>query len=278
MLEKYELQHFGHCPRVLCHGSKVIPVGKSDTPGEDTVKLFCPSCLDIYTPPNSRFQQIDGAFFGTTFGYLFFMTFPDLDIGAIRPTSERALALPTTTTTTTTITTTTANGETNSVSDSVNTMNSNAASSVTIVPPASLNGFPTASFAPGLGSGQGGQIYEPRVYGFRVSERSRVGPRMQWLRMKPENIIELDEVTLYQNDEDEHLQLQTVTDTAIDADATPLEDEVQELPLNDDDRNMADADGPLVEPQMRRKTRSSHRKTGGTAGSPMDTNGIGDIR
>src|ERR1700753_739730 len=66
MLEKYELQHFGHCPRVLCHSAKVIPVGRTDTPGQDTVKLFCPSCLDIFTPPNSRFQQIDGAFFGTT--------------------------------------------------------------------------------------------------------------------------------------------------------------------------------------------------------------------
>lgn len=56
MLEKYELQHFGNCPRVLCNGARVLPVGRTDTPGQDTVKLFCPSCLDIYTPPNSRFQ------------------------------------------------------------------------------------------------------------------------------------------------------------------------------------------------------------------------------
>src|ERR1700712_2283637 len=94
MLEKYELQHFGHCPRVLCNGTKVLPVGRTDSPGQDTVKLFCPSCLDIYTPPNSRFQQIDGAFFGTTFGCLFFMTFPELDIGVPRSSPESALALP----------------------------------------------------------------------------------------------------------------------------------------------------------------------------------------
>src|ERR1700712_2276184 len=81
MLEKYELMHFGHCPRVHCNSAKVLPVGCSDTPGQDTVKLFCPSCLDIYTPPNSRFQSVDGAFFGTTFGCLFFMTFPELDVG-----------------------------------------------------------------------------------------------------------------------------------------------------------------------------------------------------
>ena len=84
MLEKYELGHFGHCPRVCCNATKVLPVGCSDTPGVETVKLFCPSCFDIYTPPNSRFQTVDGAFFGTTFGCLFFMTFPELDISAPR--------------------------------------------------------------------------------------------------------------------------------------------------------------------------------------------------
>jgi Casein kinase II regulatory subunit len=81
MAEKYELSHFGTCPRVFCNGCRVLPVGYSDTPGLDTVKLFCPSCLDIYTPPNSRFQSVDGAFFGTTFGCLFFMTFPELEVG-----------------------------------------------------------------------------------------------------------------------------------------------------------------------------------------------------
>jgi casein kinase II subunit beta len=62
MAEKYELQHFGLCPRVFCNACKVLPVGCSDTPGQETVKLFCPSCLDVYTPPNSRFQTVDGAF------------------------------------------------------------------------------------------------------------------------------------------------------------------------------------------------------------------------
>ena len=88
MAEKYELGHFGHCPRVHCHGAKVLPVGCSDIPGQETVKLFCPSCLDVYSPPNSRFQTVDGAFFGTTFGCLFFMTFPELDVGCARPVSQ----------------------------------------------------------------------------------------------------------------------------------------------------------------------------------------------
>lgn len=82
MADKYELQHFGTCPRVFCNCARVLPVGCNDIPGQETVKLFCPSCLDVYTPPNSRFQSVDGAFFGTTFGCLFFMTFPEFDVSA----------------------------------------------------------------------------------------------------------------------------------------------------------------------------------------------------
>jgi hypothetical protein len=29
------------------------------------------------------------------------------------------------------------------------------------------------------------RIYEPKIFGFKVNERSRSGPRMQWLRMRP---------------------------------------------------------------------------------------------
>ena len=178
MLEKYELQHFSVCPRVNCNGCKVLPVGCSDTPGQETVKLFCPSCQDIYTPPNSRFHSVDGAFFGTTFGCLFFMTFPDLDIGPrldrpISPTLQQrypGLAAATA-----------------------------ASPSSTMSPrqtddqPLEINGVRTANFCPGLGPGK---IYESRIYGFRVSERSRVGPRMKWLRMKPADMNELDELAI----------------------------------------------------------------------------------
>lgn len=62
MSEKYELGHFGCCPRTYCEQARTLPVGLSDIPGEETVKLFCPSCLDVYVPPNSRFQTVDGAF------------------------------------------------------------------------------------------------------------------------------------------------------------------------------------------------------------------------
>ena len=145
-------EHFGVCPRNHCEQARTLPVGLSDIPGEETVKLFCPSCLDVYVPPNSRFQTVDGAFFGRTFGALFLLTFPEYDLtkrGADVLAGAR-------------------------VSDDDKDM---------------LNGMYSCNIAPGLGLGR---IYEPRIYGFRVSEVARSGPRMQWLRDKPDDLSELE--------------------------------------------------------------------------------------
>lgn len=60
--EKYEGGIFGTCPRVYCVGCNVVPCGRLDIPGTDTVKLFCPNCNDVYVPPSSRFQGVDGQF------------------------------------------------------------------------------------------------------------------------------------------------------------------------------------------------------------------------
>ncbi|KAL1985956.1 hypothetical protein VTN96DRAFT_7221 [Rasamsonia emersonii] len=183
MLEKYEMQHFGVCPRVYCNGCKVLPVGRTDTPGQETVKLFCPSCYDIYTPPNSRFQSVDGAFFGTTFGCLFLMTFPELDIGGTRAESMLSAS--------------SLSAQNQSRSSSLNSSGGAPALPAPEPPPnqpTQINGMLTSNFAPGLGPGK---IYEPRIYGFKVSERSKSGPRMQWLRMKPLDVTELDEAARY---------------------------------------------------------------------------------
>ena len=202
MLEKYEMCHFGMCPRVLCRGAKVIPVGRTDTPGQDTVKLFCPSCLDIYTPPNSRFQSIDGAFFGTTFGCLFFMTFPDVDVGGHRsipslPVLPVSAAAPASSNTSHAMISSTSGASVvpqSSSSTRAPLLSSSAPSAPSLPPqPLVVNGAPAASFASGLGSTDTGHIYIPRIYGFRVSERAKSGPRMQWLRSKPADLLELDE-------------------------------------------------------------------------------------
>jgi len=78
MLEKYNAVDFGRCPRVFCQGQPVIPVGQSDIPRTNTIKVFCPRCQDIYYPKYSRHCNIDGAYFGTTFPHLLLATYPDL--------------------------------------------------------------------------------------------------------------------------------------------------------------------------------------------------------
>lgn len=163
MYEKYLSNHFGFCPRVNCTSSRVLPCGYSDTPGTETVKLFCPSCCDIYVPPNSRFQSVDGAYFGTTFPTLFLMTFPELDI---QGTGKKDVT----------------------ASSALNSAGGKKGGGNNTLPP--VNGVPANNIAPGLGKGK---RYEMRIYGFRVNERARSGPRMGWLRDKPEDLGEIDE-------------------------------------------------------------------------------------
>jgi casein kinase II subunit beta len=75
MYDKYQDVEFGRCPRVYCEGQPVLPVGQSDVPRKATVCVYCPRCNDIYFPRSHRQGSIDGAFFGTTFPHLFFMSF-----------------------------------------------------------------------------------------------------------------------------------------------------------------------------------------------------------
>ncbi|KAG5190323.1 casein kinase II, regulatory subunit [Tribonema minus] len=77
MRKKHAMQDFGCCPRMLCRASAVVPIGMRDEPKLEGVKLFCPSCQDVYAPwaPSSPQAQLDGAYFGTTFAHLFCMTY-----------------------------------------------------------------------------------------------------------------------------------------------------------------------------------------------------------
>lgn len=162
-------------------GCNVVPCGRVDIPGNDTVKLFCPNCNDIFVPPSSRFQGVDGAsgrrdwkrlffiltctigaFFGTTFAHLFFQTYRELSPAPFwrAPSAGGSPLSP------------------RSVSGS--------------------NGSRASPFAnPNPHGGQkraAGYVYVPRIYGFKVSERAKSGPRMQWLRLRPETPEELDTV------------------------------------------------------------------------------------
>ena len=77
MLYKYLQGDFGHCPRVLCHNANVLPIGTSDRLGEETVKIYCPRCNEIYNPRLLKHSYVDGASFGRTFPHMFFMVFPE---------------------------------------------------------------------------------------------------------------------------------------------------------------------------------------------------------
>ncbi|KAJ9121633.1 hypothetical protein QFC22_002253 [Naganishia vaughanmartiniae] len=163
MLEKYESGSFGNCPRYNCLSTYVLPCGRSDQPGLDTVKLYCPNCNDIYTPPSSKYQNVDGAFFGTSFPTLFFQTYPDF------------LSVPF------------------KWHD-----NADKPSGSDLTDPTAFD-YQTASFPRnpnpyGGTRAPAGKVYEPRIYGFKVSERARSGPRMGWLRDRPVTHAELDKV------------------------------------------------------------------------------------
>ncbi|KAI7905606.1 casein kinase II, regulatory subunit [Cokeromyces recurvatus] len=131
MAERYSNEYFGVCPRYYCYKCPVIPCGRYDEISRESVRLYCPSCMDLYYPSNPLFQNIDGAYFGTTFAHLMFETYPEL----------------------------------------------------------------TPKAKP--------HIYQPRIYGFRINEKSRSGPRMQWLRMRPEEYIEYSEEEENREEEEE---------------------------------------------------------------------------
>ncbi|EDO16788.1 hypothetical protein Kpol_526p41 [Vanderwaltozyma polyspora DSM 70294] len=78
MAGKYKNSDFGRCPRVYCNGQPLLPIGLSDIPGVESVKLYCPACEDIYLPKSTRHNSIDGAYFGTSFAGMFLQTFPEL--------------------------------------------------------------------------------------------------------------------------------------------------------------------------------------------------------
>ena len=74
---KYYYEQFGICPRVMCQNQPVVPIGMNEELSISRVKIYCPKCEDVYVPRH-KFVDIDGAYFGKSFPFIFFQTFPEL--------------------------------------------------------------------------------------------------------------------------------------------------------------------------------------------------------
>ncbi|SCV00578.1 LANO_0F07580g1_1 [Lachancea nothofagi CBS 11611] len=88
MAEKFDHKEFGTCPRYYCAGMQMLPCGLTDSLGKLTVRLYCPSCQDLYLPQSSRHLCLEGAFWGTSFPGVFLKHFKELEDYVDRKTKE----------------------------------------------------------------------------------------------------------------------------------------------------------------------------------------------
>jgi len=91
MFEKYNSYFYGTCPLMDCHSQHqaVLPIGMYDAVGKGGTRVFCPRCKELYLPKSAKLTSIDGAFFGTSFPHLFFLTYPQW-----KPSSEPRPYIP----------------------------------------------------------------------------------------------------------------------------------------------------------------------------------------
>ncbi|XP_040566685.1 casein kinase II subunit beta [Lepeophtheirus salmonis] len=68
---------YGRCPRIYCQGTPTLPIGLSDCWSDHLgVKIYCPSCDDIYHPQKRGYKDLNGAGFGRSFPHNFLMHYP----------------------------------------------------------------------------------------------------------------------------------------------------------------------------------------------------------
>jgi casein kinase II subunit beta len=83
--KKYQMAVFGTCPRYRCADERMLPVGLSDQPGTDTVKLYCPKCRQLYEADDIH-RNLDGAYFTRSFAHYFLL---ELRQGKLQGPGER---------------------------------------------------------------------------------------------------------------------------------------------------------------------------------------------
>lgn len=90
MIDRFENETFGVCPRVRCRSQALLPIGLTPVPGT-TVKTFCPCCEDIYDADSS----LDGSFFGPYFPQVFLQFFrSELKIETLKKTPMSIMGVP----------------------------------------------------------------------------------------------------------------------------------------------------------------------------------------
>jgi casein kinase II subunit beta len=153
----------------LYHSASARPLSR--------VCLHSPSDFLLVSSLQRRFLRAaltPGAFFGTTFAPLFFQTYPELlaqpffPAPPTTPSSSSLLGTP---------------------SPSPNVAAPGTPAAAPVGGETITNPNPHGGQKPALG-----KVYVPKIYGFKVSERARSGPRMKWLRERPERADELDNV------------------------------------------------------------------------------------
>jgi casein kinase II subunit beta len=144
--------------------------------------------------------RLIGAFFGTTFAHLFFQTYRELAPAPFwKPPSNEA-------------------SSTSPGRSPRSASGSSASDGSPFVNPNPHGGQKRAA----------GQVYTPRIYGFKVSERAKSGPRMRWMRLRPESPSALDQVDW--------------RGRWIDADDEYDDDDVDDVEEEEEDRQMEDFD------------------------------------
>lgn len=137
--------------------------------------------MDIYTPPSSRFNGVDGAFFGTTFPHLFFQSHKDLlpphPVGELK---EQRPSRP--------FTSTSSAQPPPAAASRASSLGAADTPLIEAIPAGKRSADVFPATTPMTSSAK---LYIPRIYGFKVSEKARSGPRMQWLRMRERSLKEL---------------------------------------------------------------------------------------
>lgn len=189
MVEKYKKFDFGRCPRVLCYGQPLLPVGLSDIPYQKAVKLYCQRCEDIYSPKSTRHGQIDGAYFGSTFPHMLLMVYPNLIVSKSVPGGATSASLGFANTAPSG--STGAGGTGNRDSGSTSSAGGNGGNGSDVNMRAGQHG---GALPGGANAAVKAERFRPRIFGFQLHESARL---MRWQEgMRDRQIEGLEKQTI----------------------------------------------------------------------------------